>query len=279
MICLLLAASPAVTKAENSLELGKIDDVFLALDNQKLPADEKAPAVNLLIRASAAAMRLKDGVMALSLAELALKYLPEHGGALEAAARAARNVEQFEQAEKYADRWIRADGKSLPARLLRAELAMDAADWQIAIDQLKVLKPVEPHTERVKELRARAELELKSRAAAVTRVSNLETTVMLAAAEAKRQGAKGYRPPAARNAGEVIVYSTNWCGYCRKAKEWLAAKGVAFISKDVEKDAGVTEELATKAAAAGVTPHGVPVIDVRGTLVLGFDVARLEKLL
>jgi glutaredoxin-like YruB-family protein len=77
----------------------------------------------------------------------------------------------------------------------------------------------------------------------------------------------------------VIVYSTSWCGYCRKAKAWLTKRGVDFVEKDVEKDPAAAEELAQKAAASGVRPQGVPVIDVRGTLVLGFDQRALEAAL
>ncbi len=275
LLCLMLSVSPALTEAKKHFEAGKIDDVFLALENQKLAAEDKAPAAELLAKASAAALEKKDGVMALSLAELALKQNKDHPGGLESAARASLSVEQFEQAEKYSDRWIKVDGKSAAARVLRAELAFEAADWQIAIDQLSAVKSPGPLADKVKSLKDRAQSELNDRKTAVTTVANLEKTLMAAAANAKRPG--WVEAPSRSN--DVVVYSTTWCGYCRKAKAWLTKKGISFTEKDIEKDPGAAEELAAKAAAAGVQPKGVPVIDARGTLVLGFDQEKLEQLL
>ena len=277
LLCLLLSVSPALTEAKKSFEGGKIDDVFLALENQKLPAEDKAPAADLLAQASAAAREKKDGLMALSLSELALKQNRDHPAGLEAASRASRSLEQFEQAEKYADRWILIDPKSAAARVLRAELAIEAADWQIAITQLDAVKAPGTLAEKVRALKARAETELNERKSAVTLVTSLEKALLAAAADARRQGTRVAAAPSPSI--DVIVYSTAWCGYCRKVKAWLTQKGIAFTEKDVERDPGAAAELAQKAAAAGVQPRGVPVIDARGTQVLGFDLQRLEQLL
>ena len=277
LLCLVLSVSPALGEAKKHLEAGKIDDVFLALENQKLSPEDRGPAADLLARASVAALEKKDGVMALSLSELALKQNKDHPAGLEAAARASRSVEQFEQAEKYAERWIKVDAKSAAPRVLRAELALEAADWQVALDQLAAVKSPGPLAEQVKSLRARAQSELNERKSAVTTVANLEKTLMAAAADAKKRGRSDDVAPS--RSGDVVVYSTAWCGYCRKAKAWLKKKGISYTEKDIEKDPDAAAELASKAAAAGVQPNGVPVIDARGTLVLGFDEQRLEQLL
>ena len=52
-----------------------------------------------------------------------------------------------------------------------------------------------------------------------------------------------------------------------------------FIEKDVEKDPGAAAEMQSKARAKGLTPRGVPVIDFRGELMLGFDQQRLAGLI
>jgi glutaredoxin len=83
----------------------------------------------------------------------------------------------------------------------------------------------------------------------------------------------------AANTTEVIVYSAEWCGYCKKAMAWLGKKGIPFVEKDVEKDPGADRELKQKLKAAGMRAGGVPVIDVRGKLVVGFDRGRLQALL
>ena len=79
--------------------------------------------------------------------------------------------------------------------------------------------------------------------------------------------------------GSVVVYSAVWCGFCKKAKGWLKQNNVPFIERDVEKMPGAQAELDAKLAAAGTSGGGIPVIDWDGTLVMGFDAARLGKLL
>jgi glutaredoxin len=77
----------------------------------------------------------------------------------------------------------------------------------------------------------------------------------------------------------VIIYGTSWCGACAAARQFFTAHGVPFVDKDIEKDQKSQVELLRKAKQAGVAVNGVPVIDFRGTLILGFDQARLESLL
>lgn len=35
---------------------------------------------------------------------------------------------------------------------------------------------------------------------------------------------------------EVILYSTSWCGYCRKARSYMRRNGIAYTEYDIEKD-------------------------------------------
>jgi len=79
--------------------------------------------------------------------------------------------------------------------------------------------------------------------------------------------------------GSVVVYSAVWCGYCKKAKAWLTQNQVPFIERDVEKTPGAQAELSAKLKASGVAGGGIPVIDWGGSLVVGFDVPSLERLL
>ena len=79
--------------------------------------------------------------------------------------------------------------------------------------------------------------------------------------------------------GGVIVYKTAWCGVCKKVESYLKKKGVTYEAKDIEKDRSAAAELQAKAQAKNVRTGSVPVIDVRGELIVGFDRARLEKLL
>lgn len=94
---------------------------------------------------------------------------------------------------------------------------------------------------------------------------------------AKGEGIEVGLPPVAE--GAVIVYSAEWCGFCKKAKKWLGEKGVPFVERDVERQRGASRELADKLEKAGIRGGGVPVIDWGGELIMGFDVARMGALL
>jgi glutaredoxin len=86
-------------------------------------------------------------------------------------------------------------------------------------------------------------------------------------------------PPVAGGPPVVTIYGTSWCGACRAARQYLAGRKIPFADKDIERDPEAARELAAKAAKMGIPTDRVPVIDVRGRLLLGFDRARIEALL
>jgi glutaredoxin 3 len=77
----------------------------------------------------------------------------------------------------------------------------------------------------------------------------------------------------------VILYATSWCPACRAARQYLTEHHIPFVEKDIEKDSAAADELMEKARAQGVSTSGVPVLDVNGTLMQGFDPDRLGQLL
>lgn len=90
---------------------------------------------------------------------------------------------------------------------------------------------------------------------------------------------EGIEPPEVAAHDGVIVYKTDWCGVCKKLTAYLDRKGVKYEAKDIEKSPEAAAELQAKAREKGVQTGSVPIIDVRGELLVGFDRARLEKLL
>ena len=80
-------------------------------------------------------------------------------------------------------------------------------------------------------------------------------------------------------AGAVVVYSAQWCGFCKKAKRYLRAQNVPFIERDVEKTPGAQRELSEKLRKAKLPSSGIPVIDVAGELIVGFDKPKLAAAL
>ncbi|MBE2247950.1 MAG: hypothetical protein IAE78_00285 [Myxococcus sp.] len=273
LLLLALSATPLET-AQTHLKAGQLDDVLFALDGQTFTGDDKPRAASLLGDAAKAAVQKKDELLALQFAQMALKLDPKQTAALEAAARTAASQQQFEAAERYCDTWIEVDPANAQARLLRAKLAVDNADWQIALDQLADAKLTGADAKLAAQLKARASRELSDKKSSQTAIAALERQIA-AASRARDKQPSSFRG-VAEPSNDVIVYTTSWCGYCRKAKAFLTARKVFFTEKDIEKDPEASKELAQKAAAAGVRPQGVPVIDVRGRLVLGFDQNALE---
>lgn len=71
---------------------------------------------------------------------------------------------------------------------------------------------------------------------------------------------------------KVTIYSTSWCAFCHTEAQWLDHLGVPYVKKDIEEDKEAYEELMSK---NGGSYSGVPVTDVAGTLILGFDRPKL----
>ncbi len=76
----------------------------------------------------------------------------------------------------------------------------------------------------------------------------------------------------------AIIYGTSWCGACKAAREHFKQRHVAFVDKDIEKDAAAAAELERKAKRAGLHLGGVPVLDIGGHLMMGFDAASVDRL-
>lgn len=72
----------------------------------------------------------------------------------------------------------------------------------------------------------------------------------------------------------VIVYSTPTCPYCIMAKDYLSEKNIPFENVDVSADPAKAKEMIQKTGQ-----RGVPVIDMGGTIIVGFDRNRIEEIL
>jgi len=73
-------------------------------------------------------------------------------------------------------------------------------------------------------------------------------------------------PAAANTKKHVIIYSTTWCGYCKKAKSYFQANHISFTDYDIEKDA------AAKTRYDALGGRGVPVILVGNKRMNGFSI-------
>lgn len=77
--------------------------------------------------------------------------------------------------------------------------------------------------------------------------------------------------PGGAQIGGVVLYSAVWCGYCTRAKAWLAARKIGFREVDIDTPDG----LASFAQAGG--GQGVPLLLARGQRVQGFSPQSYER--
>lgn len=72
----------------------------------------------------------------------------------------------------------------------------------------------------------------------------------------------------------VKVYSTNSCPWCVKAKNYLKSVNVEFEELNVQEDMVARDEMISKSKQMGV-----PVLDINGTIIVGFDKNSIDKAL
>jgi glutaredoxin 3 len=72
----------------------------------------------------------------------------------------------------------------------------------------------------------------------------------------------------------VKVYSTPTCPWCKRTKEFLEERNVQFEDVNVAENLEAAKEMVEKSGQMGV-----PVIEIDGQIVVGFDKQRLEDLL
>lgn len=73
---------------------------------------------------------------------------------------------------------------------------------------------------------------------------------------------------------KVKVYSTPTCPWCVKAKEFLKGKKVDFDDIDVSSNKEAAQEMIKKSGQMGV-----PVIDINGEVIVGFDQSKIQAAL
>ncbi len=72
----------------------------------------------------------------------------------------------------------------------------------------------------------------------------------------------------------IRVFSTPTCSYCQVLKSFLKEKNIVFEDIDVSQDEVALKEMVDKSGQMGV-----PVVEIDGEIVVGFDKNKIEKLL
>lgn len=73
---------------------------------------------------------------------------------------------------------------------------------------------------------------------------------------------------------KVTLYTTPTCVYCKMTKAFLNEKQIPFEEKDVTTNDAWLDEMVKKSGQLGV-----PVVDVDGTILVGFDKTRLSHMI
>jgi len=71
----------------------------------------------------------------------------------------------------------------------------------------------------------------------------------------------------------VILYKADWCYWCHVAEDFLRRNKVEFEARDVDEEKNAQEAMKKSGQA------GIPVIDVDGQIVVGFNEEKLKELL
>lgn len=71
----------------------------------------------------------------------------------------------------------------------------------------------------------------------------------------------------------IILYAADWCGACRAAKRYMDGKGIGYLERNVDEPRW-QEEMYSKAGRGGI-----PVIDIEGQIMRGFNERRFQALL
>ena len=86
-------------------------------------------------------------------------------------------------------------------------------------------------------------------------------------------GALAAAGPRGARTNAVLLYYADWCGYCRKTRAELDRRGVSFEMRNIENPATLAE-LVEKTGQ-----RGIPVVDVGGKILIGYDPQGLDQLL
>lgn len=73
---------------------------------------------------------------------------------------------------------------------------------------------------------------------------------------------------------QVAIYTTPHCVYCQKAKIFFSERAIAFMEYNVAADAVRRQEMLDRSGQMTV-----PVIDIGGAIVVGFDRLKIKELL
>lgn len=71
---------------------------------------------------------------------------------------------------------------------------------------------------------------------------------------------------------EVVMYATEWCGFCRKMRTHLDSIGAKWVERDIEKDPVAAQRFVSRFGQSGV-----PVLEIGKEVVKGYDPQKVNE--
>ena len=68
---------------------------------------------------------------------------------------------------------------------------------------------------------------------------------------------------------EVVLYATDWCGYCQKTRELFARNNIPYVEYNIERSEQAYQEYRSLGG------RGVPVVNAKGTVIHGYSSQRI----
>jgi glutaredoxin len=73
----------------------------------------------------------------------------------------------------------------------------------------------------------------------------------------------------------VVMYMTDWCGYCKQARQYIRSIGAGLIEHNIDRDQSKKDEMKKKSGGS----TSVPLIDIDGTIIRGFSPTSIKAAL
>jgi glutaredoxin len=70
----------------------------------------------------------------------------------------------------------------------------------------------------------------------------------------------------------VVMYMTDWCGYCKQARQYIRSLGADLIEHNIDKDKSKKDEMKKKSGGT----LSVPLIDIDGTIIRGYSQSAIK---
>jgi glutaredoxin len=119
----------------------------------------------------------------------------------------------------------------------------------------------------------------KRRSAYIAKVSPPKPPTTSASANPDTTARPDKPAPTAASDVTVIIYGASWCKPCHDVGEYLKSKGIRFVHKDIEEDRTAALEMREKLEKSGQRGGSIPVLDVRGQILVGYSPLALDRAL